>query len=522
MGTRVVDPRPPVQFGRATRRLPHLLRKHVALVDNGKSRSEFGNYAAVFDHLRHQLALLECRIDVRAADLLHFDENDLRQLAADLSTLDAAILGVADTGVSAPTTMLAAELERLGVATVTLSQGLGESVVAGMSRALAPELAYVTLESTRLDSYTTVLAEIRGLWPDIVKGLTQPSLPAVSAPRRNEYQELELTGPDISREFSAAMTASGFGDGLPLIAPTEDRVAGMLAAMSVAAEAEVWPPIATRQLPVTGWDAAALAVMAGCRPAAGRIVLTALTCMAEPAYRLFQAAITTHPSGTLVFVSGPAAEQAGITSGCGSLGPAPTANAAVGRTIALSYGFFLNMRPGEGDITVQGSPAEFSYCTGENVLESPWNSLSQDLLGCDSSVTVLKCEGPRNVLDNVSTTPESLLGSLADTASALGGNNLYVHGAQTMLFLSPEHARIFASRGWTKQDIQRRFFKQARRHKKDLAGRGIAPNWDPNIGDSVPVAAGPQDILVTVTGASGPQSQIAVPWGYSRGVTRPL
>jgi hypothetical protein len=293
--------------------------------------------------------------------------------------------------------------------------------------------------------------------------------------------------------------------------------------MAVPPSEILWPPVAPRTVPVQATDVAALAVMAGCPPSVAPIVLEAFRAMAEPEFRLFQAAITTHPSGTLVLVSGPAAAAVGMGSGHGALGPGNRASATIGRAVALSYSFLLGMRPGRGDLTLQGSPAEYTYCVAETGAGSPWPSLHEDLLADGrSTVTVLKCEAPHNVLDNTSKTAVGLLGSIADTACALGGNNLYNPRAQTVVFLNPEHARIIAEDGWSKRDVQMFLFERARRRRADLVCRGITTTWAPWVGDLVPIVEDPADILVVVTGAPGPQSQVAIPWGYSRGVTRPL
>ena len=61
----------------------------------------------------------------------------------------------------------------------------------------------------------------------------------------------------------------------------------------------------------------AIAVAAGCEPRWYPVVLAAYRAMAEPPFRLAQAAITTNPSGTLVLVSGPASDELDIASRAG-------------------------------------------------------------------------------------------------------------------------------------------------------------------------------------------------------------
>lgn len=526
----VIDPRMRRSPGaQLAPRIGSLEGKRVALLDNGKVRPEFGHLEALFDELCDRLVASRVEsVATERAELLHFDAPEIQLLASDISSrVDGVIIGVADTGVSAPSIMLAAALEALGIPTTVICQGIGQSVSQVMAGQLVPGVPLVVLDTWRLSSYEDVRSASTTIWSEVVNALTKDraefertyeedgSTPAAMGP-------IGLPSGDINTWFTDAMREDGYGDGMPLIAPTLTKVESMLTAMGVEDGGTViWDPIPPRAVPVLAQDVAALAVMAGCSHEVGRIVLTAFQCMAEPEFRLFQAAITTHPSGTLVFVSGPETEAVGIASGYGCLGPGNYANAAVGRAVALSYSFLLGMRPGAGDLSLQGSPAEYSYCAAENLSESPWEGINNDYSAANgTTVTVLKCEGPHNVLDNTSTTAESLLTSVADTASSLGGNNLYNQRAQTVVFLNPEHAHIVAQSGWSKHDAQMFLFETARRRKSDLVGRGIVTQWDPWVGECVPIARTPEDILIVVAGAPGPQSQVAIPWGYSRGVTR--
>lgn len=528
----VIDPRIRRSDGaRLARRLESLEGRSVILLDNGKVRPEFGHLEALFDELRDKLVTLKvANILEERIELLHFDAPSIQSLANDISSrADGAIIGVADTGVSAPSVMLAAALEALGIPTTVICQGIGQSVSSVMAAQLVPGVPQVVLDTWRLSSYEEVRSASMTIWPEVLDGLTkdreefgrldeQDGSPSVS------LAPVGVPPDDINIWFTDAMREDGYGDGMPLIAPTPNRVKSMVAAMGVEDDNTViWDPVPPRSVPVLAGDVAALAVMAGCSHKVGRIVLTAFKCMAEPEFRLFQAAITTHPSGTLVLVSGPETESFGVASGYGCLGPGSHANAAIGRAVALSYSFLLGMRPGAGDLSLQGSPAEYSYCAAESLNESPWEGLNASYSPTnETTVTVLKCEGPHNVLDNTSTTAESLLTSVADTASSLGGNNLYNQRAQTVVFLNPEHARIVAHNGWSKHDAQMFLFETARRRKSDLVGRGIVTQWDPWVGENVPISRTPEDILIVVAGAPGPQSQVAIPWGYSRGVTRTL
>jgi hypothetical protein len=325
---------------------------------------------------------------------------------------------------------------------------------------------------------------------------------------------------DLYERFCQAVIT----DGLPVIPPTRERVEAMLACTDREPRAVIVGQLPPSGAAITVEKLAAAAVMAGCRPEYFPIVVTACEAMADEAYRLFQAVITSHPGGNAVVVSGPLAGELGIASGGGCLGPGFRANATIGRALTLCLLNVSRALPGRSDLAVFGSPAEFSYCLAEATDRTPWTPLHVDLFGPETTtVTVHRCEAPHNVIDHLSTTPEGILGTLAATAATLGGNNAYMP-AELLVLLNPEHARIIAGAGWTKRDVQCFLFEHARVPASALQGRGIAPGrppWTRGL-DRLPVVRGPEDVLVVVAGGDGPQSMVAIPWGYARAVTRPV
>src|SRR5690606_19140479 len=122
--------------------------------------------------------------------------------------------------------------------------------------------------------------------------------------------------------------------------------------------------------------------------------------------------------------------------------------------------------PGGADLTIQGSPAEYAYCCAEDIAASPWAGLHADLGVPDgTTVTVLRCEGPKNVLDHLSDTPEALLTGVARACATIHSNSAFMPSAQTVVFLNPAHARLIASAGWSKADVQRFLYEHARNRR---------------------------------------------------------
>lgn len=537
MATQVVDPRIPAPARPAALapRRADLTGSAILLFDNGKLAPDYGPYRAIFDVIE---AAVGPGVEVRhhTDDLLRGTGERLRAVAAWVRDQDVAgvVFALGDWGVSQPTAIVASELERLGVPASVVTTEIGGRQALAAAKRLAPGLPVTTLSSLRSATYDEIATETKSVLDDILDGLTADpdtlrkrfETRTIAAPAPAEASGLvDLPGDDPSAEFTDLMRESLLGDGLPLVAPTPAKVEAFLAAAGRAADDPVWPAVPPRDTAVTAREVAAVAVAAGCRPRWAPVVIAAYEAMAAPEFRLFQAAITTHPGGTLVLVSGPDAQRHGFAADRGALGPGFEANATTGRAVALGNSFLLGAIPGGADLTAQGSPAEFSYCCAENLAASPWPGLHADLGHPDATtVTVLKCEGPHNILDQQSSDPGRLLGTFASSMATLGSNAAYVAGAETVLMVNPEHARLLASAGWSRRDVREFLFDAARNPREDLRGRGLAPIWPAwfDAAERVPVFPDPASLLVAVVGGAGPASQVAVPWGYSHAVTRAI
>lgn len=537
MTVQAIDPRIPASVAPTTLavRSPSLAGQRILLFDNGKLAPEYGPYRAVFDVVATEVTAAGGQLVEHSDDLLLGGTDRLREVAEWVAgqRVTGVVLGLGDWGVSQPMSMVAALLEGRGIATSSVTTEVGGRLVLANAARMAPGLPVTVLRSLRSASHADVTAEAERVLADIIGGLTAtgPELAARFAAQHIVTPSpaaasgmLDLADDDPSAGFTRLMRDSGLGDGLPLVAPTEARVAAFVAATGADGDDTVWPAIAPRDTPVTVRQVAAVAVAAGCAPPWAPVVLAAYRAMAAPEFRLFQVAITTHPSGTLVLVSGDN-DRFGLAAGRGSLGPGCPANATTGRAVALGYSFLLGALPGGADLVAQGSPAGFTYCSAENLAASPWPGLHADLGFADATtVTVLRCEGPHNLTDQQSADPATLLDTFASSMTGLGANAAYVPHVEAALLLNPEHAALIAEAGWTKSDVRRYLFETARNPRADLLGRGLAPHfpaWARTL-DRVPIVPDPDALLVAVVGGSGPASQFASPWGYSRAVTVPV
>ncbi|NDH96768.1 MAG: hypothetical protein EBZ17_04805, partial [Actinobacteria bacterium] len=196
---------------------------------------------------------------------------------------------------------------------------------------------------------------------------------------------------------------NGWGDGLPLEAPTPERVDAMLRALAPVNGRPVDPDEVIAVLPPRSGEAtrrtiAINAVLAGCRPEHLPVLISAVRALAHPDLNLRGVNATTHPVAPLLIVHGQATVEGGFNAGLGAFGPGNRANAAVGRALRLILLHIAGARPGPGDASTQGGPAKYGYCVAENLDESPWGGYARSVgVDAPSAITIHCGEAPHNV-----------------------------------------------------------------------------------------------------------------------------
>jgi hypothetical protein len=350
------------------------------------------------------------------------------------------------------------------------------------------------------------------------------SLLAGTAPRRYEPTTVELPGDDAEAMF-ALLAARGLGDGLPVVPPTPERVAAMLAHAAGDPDAVLFT-LQPRAGMVTRRVAAINAVMAGCPPETFPVVLTALRCLARPEINIRGVNATTHLVAPMILVHGAIVQQAGFNAGVGAFGPGNRANATVGRAVRLVLLHVAGAAPGSGDAATFGQPAKYTFCAAENLEATPWESYPASRgVEAPSAVTVHCGEGPHNVHDaEAAGDPALILDKIASAMTSLGQNNAPISQAEYFIVLGPEHAASLARHALTRKDVQSYLFDRARlpaavfrRHFQERAWA----RWMHIVRDdhALPMTGEPDNIRVVVSGGPGKHSLVVPSWGMTRSVT---
>ncbi|MEM7217030.1 MAG: hypothetical protein AAF515_01605 [Pseudomonadota bacterium] len=318
----------------------------------------------------------------------------------------------------------------------------------------------------------------------------------------------------------------GWTDGLPVVPPEAGRVAAMLAFEGRPPETVIAEHPATG-LRLTVESLAANAVMAGCKPEYLPVLVAAFEAMNEPDFNFHGSCASTGGSAPLLIVSGPAVEELGLNSGVNLFGPGNRANATIGRAVRLALLNVFKMIPGISDKSTQGHPGKFSFCIGERADRSPWPRLCEALDYPEgvSSVTVYAGAGFVNLENHGANTPEMLCDSFADGMANYG----CISKGETVLVVSPEHAKIIGDAGWSREQTQAYLFERARRTVGQLQAIGKYHQREHERGqklgadDAEHIHRGltPDDILIVVGGGdAGGHSAFIPSWSRTRGSLR--
>lgn len=336
------------------------------------------------------------------------------------------------------------------------------------------------------------------------------------------------TQTDDPYELMELYAAHGWGDGLPLIAPTAERVDAMLAGCGDAAADEVIAVLPPRSGQATRRMIAVNAVLAGCEPQHLPVLVSAVRALAAPQLNLRGVNATTHPVAPLLIVHGEAARTGGYNGGIGAFGPGNRANATTGRALRLILLHIAGATPGPGDVATQGGPAKYSYCVAENLDASPWGSYAASAgVAAPSAVTVHCGAAPHNAHDMESDDPARILDKLASAMTSLGSNNACIGQGEFFVALCPEHAAACAEHGWSRSHVSSYLFEQARLPAGDIRAAfqllAWAP-WQTRIADDalMPMTERPDNIKVFVVGGPGKHSSVIPSWGMTTSVTVPV
>jgi len=337
-----------------------------------------------------------------------------------------------------------------------------------------------------------------------------------------------ITVADDPEAIFERFASEGWTDGMPIVPPTEDRVARMLTFTDLDPSFSLGP-MPPRWGEATIATLAVNAVMAGCKPEYFPVIVTAVKAILSKHFNLYGIQGTTNPASPVLIVNGPVAREIGVNARGNLFGPGFRANATIGRAIRLIMTTIGGGVPQQADKSTLGNPAKYTCCFAENEASSPWAPLhvERGFDAATSTVTAFGGAAPANIIEKSKTAVE-MLETIARAMAVSGSNNMFM-SQEALLVLGPEHAALAARQGFDKARVRRTLFEQARipfaeigQSNADVLRVWRGPCIDEADGRrTLRIVEKPEDILVVVAGGAGNHSA-SIPGWYSRSVTLPI
>jgi hypothetical protein len=307
--------------------------------------------------------------------------------------------------------------------------------------------------------------------------------------------------------FTRYAMDQGWGDGLPLIPPTEARVRAFLGSNNRYAD-EVICTLPPAEGECTVEKIAINAVMAGAPAESLPLLIAALEAMGDPDFELFGLNTTTAPVVPVTIVNGPIRERLDIPYRHGCLGGARTSALAIGRAIRL---VIRNVAGQEVNVTSQttfGSPGRVAgILFGEWEERSPWAPLAERRGVPGDAVSVYGTMGTQNIIDTTSQKGPEFLEMIGKSLGYPGANGFSpaMPFAETLVAINPVWAEIIHRDVPGLEDVQELIWRHASvdaghllpKHREQLEAQ------DRIINGRAYLSVEPKDVLVVCCGGTG-------------------
>ena len=350
---------------------------------------------------------------------------------------------------------------------------------------------------------------------------TEKDAPALDPPpmaiRGKDYEE-------SFAEMNRIFLAQRWGDGLPLLPPTEERVRWILRGADLSPAARVGKILPQGRVATVKTLAIALA-MAGGRPEYLPVLIAAVEALVDPglAHQAWQA--TSSSVYPVVIVNGPMAKQVRLNSGFGLLGPDALhpAGGLIGRALRLLLQNVGGAVPGAGTMSQFGGMrfTNAVFAEDEEGLPPGWEPLSVEYFGArrgENSLTFYTASSATNITrrgTGKETPEEEALQSLHRIAAYMEAPNInglkgWDEGAPGILLLSSTTALQMAGLGWTKEKIKTFLWENSKipisRLRQTgmlnyIEERGVDPRSLP---DPWPITRRAENLMMVVAGGRHP------------------
>jgi peroxiredoxin len=274
-----------------------------------------------------------------------------------------------------------------------------------------------------------------------------------------------------------------FGDALPVVPPTVEKVEAMVKASGLAPETVIArvPPFYGE---ATVEKIAANAVMAGGVPEMMRVLLPLLRAACDERFNLHGVQATTHFAAPLVMINGPVRQELGFWSKQNVFSNVARANSSLGRAFQLVLLNIGGGRPDGIDMSALGNPGKFSFCIAENEEENPWEPfhVTRGLKREQSAVSLFAAEPPRGVSEHTAPAGKTVLETISFALATVWSYRTCLM-PEAIVILCPEHVKTIHRDGISKEQARQFLFENTgipvRHYSKEERAEGtqLAGNY---------------------------------------------
>jgi hypothetical protein len=367
-----------------------------------------------------------------------------------------------------------------------------------------PTVRYRTVSSAefyRLRASVDLVRPIaEGVIEKLIDALTLPlTIEESKAHQKKESTEsgsVTVTGESFEtafEEFNHIYLENRWGDGLPMVPPTRERVEWMLSGTNRSPQ-EVIGKVSPKQGMATIEKIAINAVMAGAKPEYLPVIIAAMEALTNEKYDDRHVLLSAGSFSLLIVVSGTIVKEIDMQAGIGFIGHGWRPNNTIGRAVRLATINIGHIWPAMNDMALTGRVSPHTFITiAENTTLSKWEPYhaNRGFNADDSCVTVasIPSAGPtQNFYGGMIGTwnTEEIVDRIVDTVkrdsrmfpqwgskgvgalpgSGGGGNN-------HMIILFPELVSELKKTGYDQKSLQQEIYRRTSVKYEDLRREDI-------------------------------------------------
>jgi hypothetical protein len=404
----------------------------------------------------------------------------------------------------------AVSIEERGKPTVSLvNEGFANDAESASRGMAMPVLRFIP---TTVPCESTILSDIEagvdGAMDAIISALTKTLTAEEKSPKPREPEKPQrLVFKGSLEEVNRFFYQRGWTDGLPVVPPTEEAVAAMLAGTDLPPD-HLLGKLQSRNGKATIEKIAIAGVMAGCLPTYMPVLIAGTINLleSEPGFAGYTTfGFSTGSWAPFWIINGPIRNEINVNNGSGAFSPGNIANAAIGRAMGLIIKNVGGVRKGVEDMGVMGNPLKYTAVIAENEEQSPWEPMHVEY-GYKKGDSTITLSFPQSYYQHwpYGSDAQNILDSIVDSIP---------RGMRYTIVITPPHAKNLAREGYDKEKIKKYIVE----HKLLPAARmrpaaGMAKNIrSPEVSDAlpdddaalVPLIKDPRYIHIIVGGGPG-------------------